>query len=390
MKNYKKCKIYKGAPRKKTPTLKQWYVYYYFNEKYYDKQSPPKWVRFRVKEDINLTKFIHERHERAEDLCDTLNELLRNGFNPYMDKQANLTNINTSKNKFPVKIAMEWALSKKKLASKSTMDFKSVLKFFYQAIDELGYNVEVKSITKVMIREIIDKMVENRKLGGGAWIKYKRMLYNLFQVLVDWEKIENNPCNFKTPIKAPKPKIKVLLSELDRKRIKHHLQEVHPNFFNFCMAINLTSVRPVELLRLKVGDVDLDRKTIFLKAENAKDREDRLIVIPKALEKYLNVKGEDDWYLFGHEFEPQKRNAPLKRDNATKLWKKLVIDELGIDSKMYWLKHLGLTSMRQQGFDPEIVQLIAGHSSYETTQKSYISTDRPEVIQKIRDRKSDF
>lgn len=390
MKNYKNCKIYKGAARGKKPTLKQWYVYYYFNENYFNSQVAPKWKRFRIKEDINLTRFVHERLERAEALCDAVNELLRSGYNPFKDSATNIQSVNSNSGKFMIKDAMEWAMSKKNIGHKSTLDFKSILKNFYETIDELGYNIEAKSISKVIMREIIEKMVSRRNLSNHAYIKYKRVLGNLFEVLVEWEKLEFNPCSFKLKVKAPKPKVKMLLSENERKRIKAHLLKEHPNFFNYCMMINLTAIRPVEILRLKVGDVDLKKKTIILRADKAKDNEDRLIIIPKALEKYLNVDAPKDWYLFGHEFCPQERNKPLSRDKATHLWQKLVINDLGIDSKMYWLKHLGLTSLRQQGFDTEVVQMIAGHSSYETTQRSYITTDRPEVIEKIRNREEDF
>lgn len=390
MKHYKLAKIYKGAAKGQKPSLKQWYVYYYYNENYFRPSEPPKWKRFRLKEDINLTKFVHEREDRADAVCSAINHLLRNGFNPFKDTQTNVQVYKDKTDKPKVIDMLQWAVTKKKVAHKTELDIKSILKLFNQVVIELNYNVEPQKVTKVMMREIIEAMVEKRGLGGHAYDKYRVMLGVLFEVLCDWEKITENPCRFKSKVKVPKPKSKALLTEVQRAKIKEHILNTHPNFFNYLMMLNMTAIRPVELMRLKVGDVDMVNKRILLRADLAKDKEDRIVIIPEALEKYLNLDGEKDWYLFGKDFTPQPRNKPMSRDKATHLWQQLVIKDLKIESKMYWLKHLGLTSMRQQGIDPEIVQLHAGHSSYEITQKSYVSTDRPEIIKAIRERKEDF
>ncbi len=377
MKNYRLCKIYKGAKKGMRPTLNNWYVYYYFFD-------GVEWKRFRLKEDINTAKTITERTHRANALKEAMDELLMAGYNPFRDDNRIILK------QFTMKEGIDWAMSRKKFAHKTQLDFNSIVKHFHETSAKLGYgSLELKKVTRIIIREIIEKMVESRNLGNHAYLKYKNNLGNLFEELVSWEKIDFNPCRFKTTIRKPKPKTKILLSEDQRMLIKNTLLEKNPNFFNYLMFINLTALRPVEILRLKVEDIDLKNSRIIIRSEITKDSEDRITIIPKALEPYIDIDAPKHYYLFGHDFKPQERKKPLSRDKATHLWQELIIKGLGIDSKMYWLKHLGLTSMRQQGIDPEIVQYHAGHSTYEMTQV-YVSSDRPEVVKAIRERKGDF
>ena len=94
--------------------------------------------------------------------------------------------------------------------------------------------------------------------------------------------------------------------------------------------------------------------------------------------KIINPKHKDDLYLFGTPrlqgghldrsdmFSPN--TYKIKRDTVTKYWKKYVKDELGIDKKMYSLKHKAANDMMFDGVDLETIQTIFGHSKIKTTE----------------------
>lgn len=393
MRNFKLCEIFKGAKKGQKPSLaSEWYVYYYFNKNYHSTHLPPAWVRFRIKNNINREKTISDRMDAAKEVAQAMNELLKDGFNPFETSTNNASTIARNNGIFNLREAMAWAMEKKThFSHKTKIDFKSNLKLFFEVCDKFGYSeMNVRTINRVMMREIIENMVKSRNLGDHAYIKFKNNLHNIFEELLSWEKIEYNPCDFKTTIRKPKPKAKKLLTQEERNRIRQHLEKVHPDFFRFLMMLNHTAIRPVEILRLKVGDVDLNRREIRIRAADTKDKEDRIVVIPNILLPYINTSAPAHFYLFGHTFTPQERNQPLKRDFATKLWHKLIKVEMGIDSNMYWLKHLGLTARRVSGMNPEVLQFIAGHSSYDQTQSNYVAIDRPEVRKQIEEFGEDF
>lgn len=390
MRIYKKCRIFKGSKKGQKPTLNSpWFVYYYFNENYNDLTLKPKWVRFRVKGDINREDTIEGRNFAASIVAEGLNELLAGGYNPFHDKETNLKKYR--KIEMTLSEGLDWAYDRKSKnwAHKTKIDLKSNLKKFKTIAGKLGMlELDIRVFDRLMMRQVLDEMVTMSNLGAHAYLKFKSNIGNLFEELKGWNKIDFNPCDFKVALKKPKPKAKRLLTDQDRQRIKETVINHNPNFYSYLMVINMTALRPVEILRLKVGDIQ-DGK-IILRSEDAKDKEDRVIIIPKALEKYLDLNCPKDWYLFGNEFKPQQRNKPMSRDKATHLWQELIIKGLGIDFKMYHLKHLGLTSMRQKGIDPEIVQYLAGHSSYDMTNKHYIIHDRPEVIEVLRNLEDSF
>ncbi len=389
MKNYKLCAVYKGVKKGQKPSIKSdWYIFYYFNKNYHSNHLPADWKRIKIKADINRLKTLAERNDYASDLVKAQNELLQDGFNPFESTDINKRTLARNAGIFNLKEAVEWAMGRKEhFAHKTKIDFKSILKLFTEVTDG---DINVRLFSRIMARQTVESMVKKRGLGDHAYIKYKRNLHNIFEELLSWEKIEYNPFDYRSNVRKPKPKAKRMLTSEQKLQIRESIQTSHPGFFNYLMMLNHTATRPVELLKIKVGDVDMVRREIILRSEDTKDKEDRIIIIPRVLDQYLNLKGEKEWYLFGLGFEPQERNLPLKRDYATKLWHQLVKVNLKIDSNMYWLKHLGLTARRMSGMDTEAVQLMAGHSSYDQTQSNYIPGDRPEIRKQIEGFDQDF
>lgn len=93
---------------------------------------------------------------------------------------------------------------------------------------------------------------------------------------------------------------------------------------------------------------------------------------------------------FGGEFAPEERINPVKRDRATKLWNKLIKEELDIDSNLYWIKHLGLNDRRSRGITPEALILQSGHATYQETLDSYISIDSPKIRKELKENGGEF
>lgn len=297
--------------------------------------------------------------------------------------------------------AFEWGINKKKARwkKKSGQDFAGIFKLFYEVAGEMEIlHKSVRLVKRSTMREVLDRMRDKRSSGDHTYLKYKRTTHNIFQVLVGWEHIDFNPCDWDSDVKKPKPKEKQLLTPDQQIKVKKQILEKAPALWPYLMIVNMTSIRPGEILSIRVGSINLSQQTILLRAADTKDDEDRLVIIPNVLVPHiakLNLSNyPDHYFVFGTGFLPQERESQVHCNRATELWKELVKDPkskggLGIQSNMYWLKDLGISASIDEDIDLEAIQQQAGHSSIEMTMK-YVQKNRPKTIKAIREKTPDI
>lgn len=124
----------------------------------------------------------------------------------------------------------------------------------------------------------------------------------------------------------------------------HELGEY--GFINFLAMILYGWIRPKEITRLKVGDIDLKKGLIRFSKNKTKNRHAAYIqIVPELLVvlKRMNLETYPlDSYLFsgdGTGFYPGEK--VLYRDRASERWRKVVKLGLKINKDMYGLKHTG-------------------------------------------------
>lgn len=133
-----------------------------------------------------------------------------------------------------------------------------------------------------------------------------------------------------------------------------------------------TGIRRTELTNLKVWDINLDRRTVFIK--EGKGKKDRIIPISKRavlwIEKYLRevrpqiAKHPDNNYLFLNQFGEKFSAEGLTH------WVRVYIEKSGVEKKgsCHLFRHTMATLMLENGADIRYIQEMLGHSSLETTQ----------------------
>ncbi len=133
-----------------------------------------------------------------------------------------------------------------------------------------------------------------------------------------------------------------------------------------------TGVRRLELVSLRVRDLDIERGTVMIR--QGKGKKDRMIPIGERalawIEKYLDtarpelVTGKDDGTLFlsnlGGPFAPG-RITDLVRDYVEKA-------NIGKHGSTHMFRHTMATLMLENGADIRFIQAMLGHASLDTTQ----------------------
>jgi len=388
--------ITKGAytvPIISISNAKDWFIYFRFTH------EGVEYLR-KFREGINRIKDKAERMTAAEQLCQNYTEWLKMGWNPITDPEYKLRLIkpNIAKKDLYLKQAIAFALSKKKLATKSRLAYNSMLAFIEEIAEIHGYDLlPIADFDRGVCLNLIDECAKVRKFTNHNYNKHVSVLRGIFSELVNYRMININPLSDFREKEVPESNLYQDYTEDEKARIAEHLLKVHPQLFIVMSLIYHTGIRPKEVLALEVGDISLDELIITIApeegSENSKTKNVRKVPInPHLYEQLVGLNLQDfpdEFYVFG---TPMKRNCGsaskedgnrvfgamrtdyltpnrfrIKRDTVTKLWKKLVIDEpptgLGIKKHLYAAKHTGTDDKTDEGLALTDIQVLYGHSS---------------------------
>jgi len=91
--------------------------------------------------------------------------------------------------------------------------------------------------------------------------------------------------------------------------------------------------------------------------------------------------GED--YVFGLGLKPSKRETPIRSDQITKRWNRLVKNKLGIEADFYSLKHLN-TDETAALLGLEAAALQNSHTSTIITFKHYALGEKGRQLERLK------
>jgi len=158
----------------------------------------------------------------------------------------------------------------------------------------------------------------------------------------------------KLPVVLSKDEIRRLFSVIENP--KHRL---------IIQFIYSTGVRVSEVVKIRVGDMDLDRGLCYIR--QGKGNKDRVVVLAENLipeiKKCISTKNVAEFLFANHQ------NSNLSVRSVQKVLKKAT-REAGIKKEfgVHALRHSFATHMLEQGTDIRYIQKLLGHKKLETTQ----------------------
>lgn len=349
---------------------KSWFVYFRYDKKL-----------FRFKYGINYIDNYNKRLVEANAIQEALLQKLKEGWNPnipdVVNEYASLTLIN----------AIDFSLSKKKsgICAKTYSGYVGTSNFIKTAIIDLKYsNLLIQETKRLHIRLILEQAKQNRSWTNNSYNKHLNHLKAILSELIQWDIIDNNPAHKINNLPIAESEANIPANDEDVEKIKKELSANHKAFYNFVLTIFHTGIRPVEILKIKLDMICLEKSEIILPPEITKSNKKRIVPINKhLLEAYKKLELENlpsNYFLFGSFREPGKGNigkfndfvpgpTSIKRDTATKRWEKIIKKGLGIDMNMYALKHLGANKKILAGLDLDSLRELYGHKSKLMTMK---------------------
>lgn len=375
---------------------KDWYIYYKFID-----DTTGKLKRMpNIKGGCNRCKTKKERLKILTHLRDALECLLDKGLNPYLDPDLSILEIETSSSskkntpiitqlpdsketsKVPepikveqqesvlsIKEAFEYALKvkKKSLNETSYINFAGRINRFKKALDE---NAPITSLTRKKTNEYLNGILESTSARNRNNSRID--LSSLFEVLANDEIIPENFIKRINTIKTKPERNKTYTPDMQQ-NIYSYLKKNDPILLLFIKFISYNFLRPVEVCRLKIRDLDIKDKKLYVRAKN---KAVKIKIIPEILIKDLpdlSSMNKDEFlftpFKIGGEWIATENN---RRDYFSKRFKTIVKDhfELGSDYGMYSFRHTFITKLYRElrkTYSPfeakSILMNITGHST---------------------------
>ncbi|WP_047544861.1 tyrosine-type recombinase/integrase [Psychroserpens sp. Hel_I_66] len=378
-----------------------WYIRYSFEEPVSGrlKRQP------NIKAGGNRFKTKKERFQFLETMRNNLSLLLASGFNPYENndlKKQEFVELNmqasngvvkatvsttkptvTTDHDVDVSIDLEKAFKivedtkKRMLADTSYSRYKSRVNRFKVWLLAKGYKL-TGPIDAIDKKTIISYLNEVLQLTSARNRNNTRTdISSFFQVLEDNDIIKDNFVKRINVLKSNPTRNKTYTPKQEDQLLEY-LESNDATLLLFVKFISYNFLRPIEVCRLKIGDVDMVNKKLYFRAKN---KPVKVKIIPEILWKDIPdlSKIDPEHYLFtpfgiGMEWSGSDSN---KRDYFSKQFKK-VKDHFGLshDYGLYSFRHTYITKLYREirkAMTPyeskSKLMLITGHTSMSSLEK---------------------
>ena len=318
---------------------KRWYVYYSYRNPKTDRlerQTP-------IYLGVNQFKTLPERIKAIKIMRQAVENILIGGYNPYKDSA-----FSTEFSEITITDAFLLVLDLKKqtMAPTSYSDFKSRLRQFEHWLNENGFkNRYISSVNKKAVVFYLNYVL--KKSSSKNRNNTRTAIQSFIETLVDNEYIQSNFVNNINVLKSNPERNKTYTKEQEEKLFEY-LDKNNATLLLFVKFIAYGMLRPIEICRLKISDLNVLEKKMYIRAKNKKVK---IKIIPEILLNDLpdlsNANTNDFLFcrdkLIGSSWDATESN---KRDYYTSEFKKAKdIFKIGIDYGMYSFRHTFITKL---------------------------------------------
>ncbi|MBN2420527.1 MAG: site-specific integrase [Deltaproteobacteria bacterium] len=338
---------------------------------------------------IKKMKSITERRLYAKQIIFNVNKKLSQGWNPFIESDS-------ARSYYAIFDVFDSFLKDKRTARHDTLrTYNSEIKFLRAYISSKhGNEMYAVSFDKGMAIEYMEHAWENREIGAVRYNNILAFCKLIFNWMIEKQYVKENPFG-SLQKKKQTPKKRIMdIERKDRKKIKEFLSKRNRAYYCIMMFAFHSLLRPKEISYIKIGDIDLKKKTVTVKGNIAKNGNTRYAPIPNVMldlvKELINEvpNPRNSWYLFSRDFKP----GPFWRDSReiARYWSDLRSTlKLKKEIQFYSLRDSGIIQMLRDGRSPKEVMEAADHSSIEVT-NNYVKVARKESNRDIINKSSAF
>ena len=202
--------------------------------------------------------------------------------------------------------------------------------------------------------------------------------------------IEKNPF-YGISKKKKEAKKRTVINADARAIMREWFMNNNPGYLLICELVFQSLIRPTEISKLRVSDVDLEHKVIHLDGSITKTKYSRKAVLSDELIEILgrNIQGANqDDYLISNGYLPGKE--PISSRMYRKTWDKMRKQcHLPDTMQLYSLRDTGIISLFDNGADANTVKGAADHHNLNIT-SIYCDHVDDNLVEKVRKHSAKF
>ncbi|MEM6342529.1 MAG: tyrosine-type recombinase/integrase [Bacteroidota bacterium] len=349
------------------PKRSKWYIQYHVYDLGLGELVKKRFFKFSGKSEAELER-------KASIHIIEINRLLKNGYvlkSDYGDEDGSKKNYERRiSNRRAFEKAMKLKLES--VGPRSKQNYRNYYNIFSAWLESSGRGGRpIKMFSQNDLVEFRTYLYEVRENSNRTRNNYIEHIKALLNVMVEAGMIHKNPASGMKKLKVKSSQNIPFLPE-QKDRLENYLKKANLRLYYFTRFIYHGFMRPVEICRLRINHIDLDRGIILVRSSEAKNAKQMPVVITKPLAediKAMKLKGlPGNHYLFGKGLECHP--DPIYRNRVSEMHRKaLQATELANgELTLYSWKHTGNVNAYLAGVDIKSIQSQNRHHSLEMTE----------------------
>lgn len=351
----------------------RWYVYFYATNPATNKLE-------RVRIHVNQQKSEVHKRRLARNLIAKINEKLDQGWNPFIKDHEKKQYTNLLE-------ALKYVMTYKDgyVRTRTKHAYTSNLKKLTEWIDKEKLNkISVYEFDDNLALRFMEHILLGEKIKGKTYNNLLMNYRSFFNTLINHKYISSNP--FKTIPEMPEESKNK--QPFSKEQLSKYVDYVKAHDYDFYITSCYTyycAIRPNEIVKLRIRDVDLVKGIIHIPAGISKNRKDRIIPIARVflhelIEYYKDY--ETGMYICARGFKPgYEKIFPTRiAEHFAALRPALGLPK---DIYFYSLKDTVAERLIESGFSVTDIRDLFGHSSVAVTD-NYMRKRNAHLNKKIK------
>ena len=303
---------------------------------------------------------------QANTICSQLNVKLANGWNPFNEDVKT-----ENPGAVPIKIVYEQYFRdvEKDLRPDTLRGYKAFSRRLLEWCDKRSPDMLLKDFSDVMAVRYLDEQRQKNNWVNATFNNNLVSAQAFFTWCVKKKFIEKNPF-YGISKKKKEAKKRTVINADARAIMREWFMNNNPGYLLICELVFQSLIRPTEISKLRVSDVDLEHKVIHLDGSITKTKYSRKAVLSDELIEILgrNIQGANqDDYLISNGYLPGKE--PISSRMYRKTWDKIATSRTPCSSTPSVIRVLSACLIMEQ------TQILLREQQTTTT-----STSRPFTV----------
>ncbi|MES2062718.1 MAG: tyrosine-type recombinase/integrase [Bacteroidota bacterium] len=312
----------------------------------------------------------------AKDVVEALITLLSKGWNPITNTFNDLPITPLS----PIKECIPYWLKQRELKvenqgmkEKALKMNRYLMNFFTEWLTEKKYLMRKPStFNKLDIDHFLESTALARKWGKVSYNCYRTDLGTFFNFLVTLKITDENPVPLSVKKNTKRDSSRFKIFETDELKNVVTLLAMDKAYFGLYIASKMVfhyNIRPVELTRIQVENIDFSKRTLTLPPDKTKNEEEAIFALNDELYNLLDdlvVNKPAHYYVFGHRCKPSA--TQVQEDYFGQKWRTFRLKyDVPTRLKFYALKHSSNYYDLQGGASFEEIRQRNRHGNLQVT-----------------------